>query len=177
MEAFLATAAHDLRAPLTAGRRFLDSPSADRAAGSGGAGGAPRACRRADAVGARLTMRQRARSVSALLACSSTPRRSARASWSCTARRSTWWRWCARRSRRCACGACAHHPPATPQVRGASESIVVEADADRIGQVVTNYVTNALKYSPPDQQSMSVWSCPRRCLRRCPWRWAEDGRA
>jgi len=29
--------------------------------------------------------------------------------------------------------------------------LVVAADADRIGQVVVNYVTNALKYSPPDQ--------------------------
>ncbi len=29
--------------------------------------------------------------------------------------------------------------------------ILVAADADRIGQVVVNYVTNALKYSPPDQ--------------------------
>jgi PAS domain S-box-containing protein len=33
----------------------------------------------------------------------------------------------------------------------ASEPILVEADADRVGQVLTNYVTNALKYSPPDQ--------------------------
>ncbi len=29
--------------------------------------------------------------------------------------------------------------------------ILVAADADRIGQVVANYVTNALKYSPPDR--------------------------
>jgi signal transduction histidine kinase len=29
--------------------------------------------------------------------------------------------------------------------------IRVEVDADRIAEVVTNYVTNALKYSPPDQ--------------------------
>jgi len=29
--------------------------------------------------------------------------------------------------------------------------IPIEADADRIGQVITNYVTNALKYAPPDQ--------------------------
>jgi signal transduction histidine kinase len=29
--------------------------------------------------------------------------------------------------------------------------VPVNADADRIGQVVTNYVTNALKYAPPDR--------------------------
>ena len=27
----------------------------------------------------------------------------------------------------------------------------MEVDADRIGQVLSNYVTNALKYSPPDR--------------------------
>ncbi|HZC76246.1 MAG TPA: ATP-binding protein, partial [Ktedonobacterales bacterium] len=32
-----------------------------------------------------------------------------------------------------------------------SAPLPVAADADRIGQVVVNYVTNALKYSPPDQ--------------------------
>jgi PAS domain S-box-containing protein len=33
----------------------------------------------------------------------------------------------------------------------AGRPILVAADADRIGQVVTNYVTNALKYAPPDR--------------------------
>src|SRR5262249_49399501 len=35
--------------------------------------------------------------------------------------------------------------------------ILVDADADRIREVVANYVTNALKYSPPDRPvSVSV---------------------
>jgi PAS domain S-box-containing protein len=36
-----------------------------------------------------------------------------------------------------------------PEAGGAP--VPVEADADRIGQVIMNYVTNALKYSPPDR--------------------------
>jgi signal transduction histidine kinase len=32
-----------------------------------------------------------------------------------------------------------------------AEDVHIRADADRIGQVVTNYVTNALKYSAADQ--------------------------
>jgi signal transduction histidine kinase len=44
------------------------------------------------------------------------------------------------------------HPSRTLQLTLPSEeSVPVVADADRIGQVVTNYVTNALKYSPDDQ--------------------------
>jgi signal transduction histidine kinase len=35
--------------------------------------------------------------------------------------------------------------------QGNEQSIMVDADADRICQVVTNYITNALKYSPPDR--------------------------
>ncbi len=37
------------------------------------------------------------------------------------------------------------------QVPPATQAVSVVADADRIGQVVTNYLTNALKYAPADR--------------------------
>jgi signal transduction histidine kinase len=37
------------------------------------------------------------------------------------------------------------------QLPASGEPILVEADAERIGQVVANYVTNALKYAPSDR--------------------------
>jgi len=43
------------------------------------------------------------------------------------------------------------HTRHTPAARGPVPVIPVEADADRIGQVLANYLTNALKYSPPDR--------------------------
>jgi signal transduction histidine kinase len=43
------------------------------------------------------------------------------------------------------------HTPPAPEDGGPVPVVPVDADADRNGQVVANYVTNALKYSPPDQ--------------------------
>lgn len=43
-----------------------------------------------------------------------------------------------------------HNPSRTILLDRPEQPLVLAADADRIGQVVTNYLTNALKYSPDD---------------------------
>src|SRR5258706_15416350 len=43
------------------------------------------------------------------------------------------------------------HTPADRGGAGPPPVIPVKADAARLGQVVVNYVTNALKYAPPDR--------------------------
>jgi signal transduction histidine kinase len=42
-------------------------------------------------------------------------------------------------------------PGRTIRLTGAEQAILVVGDADRLGQVVANYLTNALKYSPSDR--------------------------
>ncbi len=48
---------------------------------------------------------------------------------------------------------------------GLASPVLVEADADRIGQVVTNYLTNALKYSPKGCPVAVTLSFERNALR------------
>jgi signal transduction histidine kinase len=152
MEAFLATAAHDLRAPLTAVVGFLDLAQRQTERLAAVVQEAhPELAPRADAVGARLhdaaEGAERLTRLLALLFDTAALRAGKlelhRAPLDLVA------------LVRAQVEALRVAAPAriirlhTPVAAG--ESIVVEADADRIGQVVTNYVTNALKYSPPDQ--------------------------
>jgi signal transduction histidine kinase/PAS domain-containing protein len=155
MEAFLATAAHDLRTPVTAVVGYLDlaARQTERLAAAVRQA-SPDLAPRVDAVRARLddagegtrrltrlltvlfdTAAMRAgrlelqRAPCDLLALARTQVEAVRVS-------------APERTIRL-------HTPAASG--GPTPAIPVEADADRLGQVVTNYVTNALKYSPPDQ--------------------------
>src|SRR5258706_10990938 len=152
MEAFLATAAHDLRAPLTAVVGFLDLAQRQTERLAAVVQEAhPELAPRADAVGARLhDAAEGAERLTRLLALLFDT--AALRAGKLELHRAPLDLVALVRAQVEALRVAAPariirvHPPVA-----ASESIVVEADADRIGQVVTNYVTNSLKYSPPAQ--------------------------
>ena len=153
MEAFLATAAHDLRSPLTAVIGYLDlaEPSFDQLA-VGGARGVPRP---------RPPRRGQ---------CTTELEEAGKSAERLTRLLTLLFDTAAARADQlelhrapCDLAALVREQVAALRVAAPDRTIAlqapagrrtgrpVEADADRIGQVVTNYLTNALKYSPPDR--------------------------
>jgi signal transduction histidine kinase len=151
LEAFLATAVHDLRSPLAATVGFLDlaERQTERLAGTVREAH-PDLAPRVDAVRARLNdADEGAARLSRLLtllfdtaAIRADKLELHRAPCDLAA---------LVRAQVAALRAAAPGRTLRLHLPAGSKPVPVEADADRIGQVVTNYVTNALKYSPPDQ--------------------------
>jgi signal transduction histidine kinase len=153
MEAFLATAAHDLRVPLSTVVGFIDlaQHKAERLVSAAREVSSDLAIK-ADAVRERLDdAEQGAERLSRLLAllfdtsalrAGKLELHRARCDLAALVRQQV------EAQRMAASGRTIRlHEPAS----GPREPIAVEADADRIGQVITNYLTNALKYSASDK--------------------------
>jgi signal transduction histidine kinase len=151
LEAFLATAVHDLRSPLTATLGFIGlAEHASERLASAARAACPDLAPRVEAVRGRLgDAGQSAERLSRLLTllfdtaairADKLEIHRAPCDLAALVREQVAWQRVAAPGR-----------TITLHLPAGGKPILVEADADRIGQVVTNYLTNALKYSPADR--------------------------
>jgi signal transduction histidine kinase len=152
MEAFLATAAHDLRTPLTAtvGYLGLAQRAFDQLASEVQDEASPAFARHVEAARGRLEVASQSTArltrMLTLLFDTAVIR-----AGKLELHRAPCDLAALLREQVEALGVAAPERTITLHAPAGGAPILVEADADRVAEVVMNYVTNALKYSPPDR--------------------------